>query len=70
MILIQPAYGRKYESIEAMEADWNAGKDFKIVKGPYCSIRDLELLHNMNHDVALVNGAVIKIVKKENESGH
>jgi hypothetical protein len=30
------AYGR-----EATVKDWSEGKDFKIVGGPYCSIRDL-----------------------------
>ena len=30
------AYGR-----EANIADWQAGKDFKIMDGPYFSIRDL-----------------------------
>ena len=31
------AYGR-----DASLADWQAGKDFKIMDGPYFSIRDLE----------------------------
>jgi len=39
-----PAYGRKGRTAEAMLADWNAGKDFKIFGGPYCSIRDLLML--------------------------
>lgn len=30
------AYGR-----EATEADWKAGKDFRVVSGPYFSIRDV-----------------------------
>ena len=33
------AYGR-----EAAEADWITGKDFKIVNGPYFSIRDIEAM--------------------------
>ena len=27
-----------------MLADWNRGKDFHIYHGPYCSIRDYEVL--------------------------
>jgi hypothetical protein len=37
---ITGAYGRKYENEEAVTKDWKAGKDFKIHKGPYLSIRD------------------------------
>lgn len=33
------AYGK-----EANEADWKAGKDFKILHGPYFSIRDVETM--------------------------
>lgn len=33
------AYGR-----EARRSDWAAGKDFKIVGGPYFSIRDIDKL--------------------------
>ena len=39
---IIPAYGRSYPSPDAAIADWKAGKDFKIVNGPYLSIRDVE----------------------------
>ena len=42
--MLVPAYGRVYNSVEAMMADWNAGKDFRIWGGPYCSIRDLGAL--------------------------
>lgn len=43
-LMIVPAYGRVYNSVEAMIADWTVGKDFRIWNGPYCSIRDLEHL--------------------------
>ena len=43
-ITLLPAYGRKYESKESALKDWNAGKDFKILGGPYCSIRDIKHL--------------------------
>ena len=35
MVCLTGAYSR-----EAVESDWLQGKDFKIVSGPYCSIRD------------------------------
>ena len=36
ILQVRGAYGRK-----ASVADWDAGKDFRIVDGPYCSKRDL-----------------------------
>jgi hypothetical protein len=39
-----PAYGRKYATEEAMLKDWKDGLDFKILGGPYCSIRDLDYM--------------------------
>lgn len=37
------AYGRTYNTQEAVKGDWAAGKDFKIMyDGPYISIRDAE----------------------------
>jgi hypothetical protein len=70
MILLLPAYGRTYDTVEAMEADWNAGKDFRILKGPYCSNRDFELLKGMGHDVVLICGNIRKFIQKGNENGH
>lgn len=43
-ICVVPAYGRMYNKKETMVNDWNEGKDFKILSGPYCSIRDLETM--------------------------
>jgi hypothetical protein len=43
-VTLIPAYGRKYKNKEAAVVDWKAGKDFKIINGPYCSIRDLKHL--------------------------
>ncbi len=39
MILV-PAYGRKYETVQDAVNDYLAGRDFKILGGPYCSCRD------------------------------
>ena len=41
MILI-PAYGRRYNSSDEALADWENGRSFKLIGGPYCSIRDTE----------------------------
>lgn len=38
-LIVQGAYGR-----EAKREDWEQGEDFKIVRGPYFSIRDKEQL--------------------------
>jgi len=40
-LFLTAAYGRKYTSREQAVKDWQAGKDFKIDDGPYCSIRDI-----------------------------
>lgn len=39
ILQVRGAYGRK-----ASIADWEAGKDFRIVGGPYCSKRDLAVM--------------------------
>lgn len=69
MILIVGAYGRKYISLDEAKADWEAGKDFRIVHGPYCSIRDTELFKSMGHAVVLkagINFELSEIVIKGN----
>lgn len=43
MVLL-PAYGRSYSTKEQALKAWNNGADFKIMGGPYCSIRDAEQL--------------------------
>jgi hypothetical protein len=46
-----PAYGRKYETAEALINDWLDGKDFRAVGGSYFSIRDYALLsETYNYD--------------------
>ena len=42
MITLAAAYGRKYSTEKEALLAWIGGKDFKIVNGPYCSIRDIE----------------------------
>lgn len=73
MLALLPAYGRSYETLEAMEQDWNDGKDFKILNGPYCSIRDMQRMKDMGHDIALVwafeSGTVYKLIHKVSVNG-
>jgi hypothetical protein len=52
-LMIMPAYGRQYKTSEEAKADWNAGKDFKIVNGPYLSIRDAKYLKDTYSSVWL-----------------
>lgn len=42
-----PAYGRVYGNAEEALEAWRSGKDFKIVGGNYCSIRDKGLLKSV-----------------------
>lgn len=39
-IVLVPAYGRTYNTTEEVQAAWDNGLDFRILNGPYCSIRD------------------------------
>lgn len=48
-----PAYGRQYKTSEQAKADWTNGKDFKIVNGPYLSIRDVKYLKDTYSSVWL-----------------
>lgn len=43
-IFLVAAYGRTYKTREQVLDAWRSGRDFKIVDGPYCSVRDYELL--------------------------
>lgn len=43
-VILIGAYGRDYFSENIVLDDWMGGKDFKVVGGPYCSIRDIAAL--------------------------
>ena len=53
-VILLPAYGRRYKSNYEALADWHDGKDFKILGGPYCSIRDFEDLKTIADRVLLL----------------
>lgn len=43
-LILTPAYGRHYASGEEAWLEWLAGRDFKIPRGPYLSVRDINAL--------------------------
>ena len=43
-LILIPAYGRHYADEAQVRAAWADGKDFKILYGPYTSVRDVEAL--------------------------
>ena len=51
-----PAYGRKYKTKHDAVKDWQAGKDFLIDGGPYCSIRDIDNMRNQFQNVYIDYG--------------
>lgn len=52
-LILVGAYNRTYSSEEAVVTDWLGGKDFRIVSGPYCSIRDLEELKSKFNTIVI-----------------
>lgn len=53
-LILMPAYGRRYKTNDQALADWNAGKDFRVVGGSsYCSIRDVSHMARIHNNVIL-----------------
>ena len=50
---LTPAYGAKYSTDEELLTAWKYGKDFKIVNGPYCSIRDIVTLRRSSSNILI-----------------
>lgn len=44
MYKAKAAYGRTYSCQAEAMRDWESGKDFKLVDGPYFSVRDFDSL--------------------------
>lgn len=59
-VMLVPAYGKKYKTSDEVRSAWKSGKDFKIVGGSYCSIRDVEALGASSIWVDVVT-AVIRV---------
>lgn len=53
-----PAFGKKYTSDKEVISDWNAGKDFKtikgIIQGTYFSNRDADYLIKEGHSKVVI----------------
>lgn len=48
VLVVHGAYGRDYDSWDECKAEWEAGKDFKVLGGgPYCSVRDVPKMKQM-----------------------
>ena len=62
-LFLQAAYGRSYATAEAAICAWKAGKDFLIVGGPYCSIRNIKEMEKEfpSGIYILYSGGVIQI---------
>jgi hypothetical protein len=43
-LMVVGAYGRNYKTFAEALVDWHAGKDFRIVNGPYCSIAEVGIM--------------------------
>ena len=53
-IYLLPAYGRVYKTAEQALQDWRNGKDFKMYNGPYCSIREIQIIKDTNVTVKIL----------------
>ena len=57
------AYGRNYGTRTEAGRDWVQGKDFQILNGPYCSIRDLEVMkdYGVPIEIHIANGKPLTV---------
>jgi len=63
-LFLEPAYGRQYGTQEQALEDWKRGKDFVLLNGQYCSIRDREAIrNNLDDPTVLIEYKINKFVK-------
>jgi hypothetical protein len=61
VLMLLAAYGRSYQTAKEAIDDWYAGKDFQIIDGPYCSIRDSQrMLQEQLSHVQIVDAETIE----------
>ena len=60
-LICTPAYNRTYSTAEEAQASWQAGDDFKIISGPYFSIRDLQLIAQDYDEIHVVWGKTTSV---------
>ena len=53
-ITLLGAYGRTYIDKAKALKDWQDCKDFKVMDGPYCSIRDMDYLMRFNNKIQIL----------------
>ena len=56
LLTLVGAYGKQYHDAESAKAAWNKGVDFKILNGPYCSIRDIRTMVRLHETVQIRYG--------------
>lgn len=65
MLYVTGAYGRTYTTAERLKADWEAGKDFMIIGGPYTSIRDTQaILKDFDQIIGRGKGFIVDLTPK------
>jgi hypothetical protein len=62
-LTLTAAFGRFYPDRHSALDDWEDGKDFKIISGPYCSIRDAKVLQKKFSGVYIRYGLDNKSIK-------
>jgi hypothetical protein len=62
-VTLTAAYGRFYHDRDSVLNDWDQGRDFRIINGPYCSKRDAEVLKKKFHSVYIRYGVDKKSIK-------
>ena len=66
-LVLVPAYGRKYNTVQDAVQDYLAGKDFKLLHtGQYCSCRDFQ---NIKVSLYFGNGLYEPITARDFENG-
>lgn len=53
-LILAGAHGRTYSNETELLKDWQGGKDFKIMSGPYCSIRNIEELKTKFNRIVII----------------
>jgi hypothetical protein len=56
---LKPAYGRSYDNKKMLMEDWEGGRDFKIVDGPYLSIRNMDHIKELGFKALIISSCAI-----------
>jgi len=61
-LTLMGAYGRTYTTVNKALEDWQNGKDFQVLDGPYCSIRDMDYLIRTNNKIQILLNNGVNVV--------